>query len=111
MVWAGLSLVACPDHSNIEWTIEMNLIQIREKFRDLSGRYDLVDDDATGTADFLINSGSKFLDRLAEVQKTTATYYKLLDPHGWNVHAGTRPVPPVGLGRRQPGSGPRRPSW
>jgi hypothetical protein len=79
------SFLPAQDHSKFEWTIDMNLIQIREKFRDISGRYDLVDDDATGTADFLINSGSRFLDRLSEVQKTYATYYKILDPLGWNV--------------------------
>lgn len=49
----------------------MNLLQMRIKFRDLSGRYDLVNDDYSDNgADFFINEGRKFLDRLDETQKS-----------------------------------------
>ena len=52
----------------------MNLIQIRTKFRDISGRFDLVNDDLSDNgADFFINEGRKFLDRLDETQKSWAT--------------------------------------
>ena len=51
----------------------MNLIQMRVKFRDLSGRNDLVNDDYSDNGvDFFINEGRKFLDRLDEVQKSWA---------------------------------------
>lgn len=51
----------------------MNLLQMRTKFRDLSGRYDLVNDDYSDNgADFFINEGRKFLDRLDETQKSWA---------------------------------------
>ena len=46
---------------------------MRTKFRDLSGRYDLVSDDYSDNgADFFINEGRKFLDRLDETQKSWA---------------------------------------
>jgi hypothetical protein len=59
----------------------MNLIQIREKFRTLSGRFDLVG--ATPTfidngANFFINEGRKYLDRLDETQKSWGQYFRLL---------------------------------
>ena len=51
----------------------MDLLQMRIKFRDLSGRYDLVNDDYSDNgADFFINEGRKFLDRLDETQKSWA---------------------------------------
>ena len=51
----------------------MNLLQMREKFRDLSGRYHLVNDDYSDNgADFFINEGRKFLDRMDETQKSWA---------------------------------------
>lgn len=51
----------------------MDLLQMRMKFRDLSGRYDLVNDDYSDNGvDFFINEGRKFLDRLDETQKSWA---------------------------------------
>lgn len=63
----------------------MNLNQIRLRFRDLSGRHDLMATDSTDTIDFLINSGSRFLDRISDHQKTYATYYKKLLQGEWNL--------------------------
>lgn len=58
----------------------MNLLQIRRKFRELSGRYDLVNDDYSDNgADFFINEGRKFLDRLDETNKSWASCFKFLD--------------------------------
>ena len=58
----------------------MNLLQIRTKLLELSGRADLVNPDYTDNgADFFINEGRKFLDRLTETQKSWAIAYKFLD--------------------------------
>lgn len=58
----------------------MNLIQIRTKFRELSGRFDLVNSDYSDNgADFFINEGRKFLDRLDETQKSWASCFRLLE--------------------------------
>jgi hypothetical protein len=58
----------------------MNLLQIRTKFRELSGRFDLVNDDFSDNgADFFINEGSKFLDRLDENQKSWASCFRFLE--------------------------------
>lgn len=57
----------------------MNLLQIRQKFRELSGRFDLVNSDGSDNgADFFINEGRKFLDRMDETQKSAASHYQLL---------------------------------
>ena len=57
----------------------MNLLQLRTKLRELSGRFDLVNPDYTDNgADFFINEGSKYLDRLTETQKSWATFPVLL---------------------------------
>lgn len=54
----------------------MNLIQMRKKFRDLSGRFDLVNEDYSDSGvDFFINEGCKFLDRLDETHKSWATRF------------------------------------
>ena len=51
----------------------MNLLQFRKMFRDLSGRFDLVNEDYSDNGvDIFINEGSKFLDRLDETQKSWA---------------------------------------
>lgn len=58
----------------------MNFLQMRLKFRELSGRFDLVD--PTGIdlgAGFFINEGRKFLDRQHETQKSWATAFRFLD--------------------------------
>jgi hypothetical protein len=63
----------------------MNFIQLKRRFAGLSGRYDLFNEDPSDTLDFLINSGSEFLDRLSEVQKSYATHYRYLAVGGWNI--------------------------
>ena len=64
----------------------MNLIQMRQKFRELSGRFDLVNDDYSDNgADFFINAGAKFLDRLDETQKSWASKFKILEPGQFSV--------------------------
>lgn len=58
----------------------MNLLQIRTKFRELSGRFDLVNADyADNGADFYINEGRKFLDRLDETQKSYASCFRFVE--------------------------------
>lgn len=63
----------------------MNLLDIRKHFRTLSGRYDLVDDDVSGTVNFLINEGSKYLDRLTEHQKSFGSHFGLLTANSFNL--------------------------
>ena len=58
----------------------MNLLQVREQFRDLSGRHDLVNKDGSDNgANFFINEGRKFLDRLDENQKTWGSYFRFIN--------------------------------
>jgi len=58
----------------------MNLLQLRTRFREVSGRHDLVNEDGSDNgADFFINEGSKFLDRMDENQKSWASAYKWID--------------------------------
>lgn len=58
----------------------MNLLQIRTKFRELSGRFDLVNEDFTDNgADFFLNEGRKFLDRLDETQKSWGSCFRFID--------------------------------
>lgn len=65
----------------------MNLVQLRAKFRDVSGRHDLVNaDDSDNGADFYINEGRKFLDRLDETQKSWASHFKFVETGGFAVH-------------------------
>jgi len=63
----------------------MNLLDIRKHFRTLSGRYDLVDDDVSGTVDFLINEGCRYLDRLTEHQKTWGSHFVSLAANAFSV--------------------------
>ena len=57
----------------------MNLLEIRTKFREISGRYDLVNDDYSDNgADFYINEGRKFLDKLDETQKSWASQFRFV---------------------------------
>ena len=58
----------------------MNLLQIRTKFRELSGRVDLVNEDFSDNgADFFITEGCKFLDRMDETQKSWASAFRFID--------------------------------
>ena len=64
----------------------MNLLQIRQQFRTLSGRFDLVDDLGADTgANFFINEGSKYLDRLDETQKSWGTCFRFMEVGFWSV--------------------------
>ena len=64
----------------------MNLLQIRTKFRELSGRHDLVNADFSDNgADFFINEGRKFLDRMHENQKSWGTFFKILEAGKFSV--------------------------
>ena len=64
----------------------MNLKQVRIKFRDLSGRHDLVTEDGADVgANFFIQEGMKYLDRLVETQKSYAEFHKILAVGGWNI--------------------------
>ena len=63
----------------------MNLEQMRHLFRSISGRHDLVDDDAGKMADFYINEGSKFLDRLDETPKSWASRFEIISAGAWYV--------------------------
>ena len=64
----------------------MNLLQLRTKFRELSGRFDLVNDDYSDNgADFFINEGRKYLDRLDETQKSWGTCFRFMETGFWSV--------------------------
>ena len=64
----------------------MNLLQLRTKFRSLSGRFDLVNEDFTDNgADFFINEGRKYLDRLDETQKSWASCFRLVELGKWSA--------------------------
>lgn len=57
----------------------MNLVEVRTKFRDISGRFDLVNADFSDNgADFYIQNGSKYLDLLAEIRNSTGVCFRLL---------------------------------
>ena len=64
----------------------MNLLQMRTKFRTLSGRFDLVNADFSDNgADFFINEGRKFLDRLDETSKSWASSFKFIEVGFYSV--------------------------
>ena len=64
----------------------MNFLQLRQKFRDLSGRFDLVDSVGVDLgAGFFINEGRKFLDRMDETQKSWGTCFKFMEIGFWSV--------------------------
>jgi len=57
----------------------MNLLQIRQKLRIESGRFDLVNSDGSDSgADFFINEGSRYLDRLETIGKSVGYNYSNL---------------------------------
>ena len=54
----------------------MNLLELRKLFRQLSGRFDLVNEDGSDNgANFFINEGRKFLDRLDETKDSESTHF------------------------------------
>jgi hypothetical protein len=54
----------------------MDLSEIREKFIEFSGREDLMNTDGSDNgADFFIQQGQKYLDRLANIEKSEANSY------------------------------------
>ena len=58
----------------------MNLLQTRKEFRKISGRFDLVNEDGSDNgADFFLNEGRKFLDRLDETQKSWASCFRFVE--------------------------------
>ena len=63
----------------------MDLLDIKKHFRLLSGRYDLVDDDVSGTVNFLINEGCKYLDRITENQKTWGSHFVQLLANAFSI--------------------------
>ena len=66
----------------------MNYLQMRELFRSLSGRFDLVGDTPTFTntgAGFFLNEGRKYLDRLDETQKSWGTCFRFMELGFWSV--------------------------
>jgi len=59
---------------------------MRTKFRELSGRFDLVNADFSDNgADFYINAGRKYLDRLDETQKSWASCFRLMKAGTFSV--------------------------
>jgi hypothetical protein len=55
----------------------MNLLQLRQQFRNESGRYDLVGSDGSDSgANFYINAGQRYLDRIETTQKSYAISYR-----------------------------------
>jgi hypothetical protein len=64
----------------------MNLKEIRTKFVELSGRFDLVVDTTDyvdNGANFFIQSGQRWLDRLENVSKSVGKVYKRIESGDW----------------------------
>jgi len=64
----------------------MNLVTLRQKFAQLTGRYDLVDDTTSwgdNGADFYINAGQEFLDRRSNVWRKTNRIFDQLAAGVW----------------------------
>ncbi len=58
----------------------MNLLEVRTQFRTISGRFDLVNADFSDNgADFYINEGRKFLDRMDTTQKSYASCFRFAE--------------------------------
>lgn len=65
----------------------MNLGEVRTKFRALSGRHDLVTAlGADNGADFFINAGGRYLDRMAETQKSWASCFRFAEISQFAAH-------------------------
>jgi len=55
----------------------MNLLEFRQLFRTLTGRYDLVNEDGSDNgANFFINAGQKYLDRAADIPQSIGRVFK-----------------------------------
>lgn len=66
----------------------MNLLELRTQFVKISGRYDLVVDQvdwADNGADFYIQSGQNFLDRLRDTPKAKTSIFRELSAGEWYV--------------------------
>lgn len=64
----------------------MNLEEIRKQFVQISGRYDLVNQDMSDKgANFLINEASKWLDRKIETTKSWGTYPVIKPINTWYI--------------------------
>ena len=64
----------------------MNLLDLRKQFREVSGRYDLVNDDGSDNgANFYINEASKWLDRTIETTKSWASFMVILTAGSWAI--------------------------
>ena len=64
----------------------MTLLSVRQRFVELSGRYDLVTDSinwANAGADFFIQAGQRWLDRSGIIHKSDSKYYKILVEGAW----------------------------
>lgn len=77
----------------------MTLLELREQFVKMSGRYDLVVDDtdwADNGANFLIQAGQNFLDRLRDNPKSNNTIFKELASGSWYMtFSGCRAIKEV----------------
>ena len=78
----------------------MNLLQVRTKFVQISGRYDLVTDTTTyadNGADYYINAGQKFLERLVTVPESVGNVYYELAANSYKLswEHGTRAIQEV----------------
>lgn len=73
----------------------MPLLDIRKKFIEFTGRYDLVVDDdewADNGADFFIRSGQKWLDRFGHIYKAEARVYQPLNSGDWFTTIPSRTI-------------------
>ena len=64
----------------------MNLLQLRQQFRTISGLYNLVNEDGSDNgANFFINAGQRHLDRLDTTQKSYASSFKFCEVGFYSV--------------------------
>jgi hypothetical protein len=79
----------------------MPLLDVRKQFITFSGRYDLIVDRTTYAnkgADFYIQSGQQYLDRLSDLFKSESRFYSPLSSSSWYVLTpGCRVVEGVSL--------------
>lgn len=64
----------------------MNRLEIRQQFRTLSGRFDLVNSDGTNNgADFFIDTGQKWLDRKFDHEKSVGRVFRVAESGSYAV--------------------------